>query len=438
MVQEKNRAYTYRWIVFGVLLLTYFFVFFHRLSPAVVKVNLEEAFGMTAMQYSNLTAVYFYPYAIMQIPSGILADTLGARKTGVIGCLTMAVGSILFGIAPGFSMLMFGRMLVGLGASVIFLSILKIQSLWFAESEFGTLTGMTTFAGNLGGAVAQGPLALMVGLLTWRMSFIAIGIFSAFLAVLIFVLVRNKPEDKGFAPIVAVRKETQQKQAGIWQTLKEIVLCRHMWPIIIINFLAMGVNFTITAWALPYLTDVYGLSVSKAGAITFFYPLGAAVGCIVTGAITDKIKMRKLPAIFMSVGAIVCLALITFLNGGKAPLPVFAVCLILISVFLTYTVLFYGLSKDINHPSFSGMSTSVPNVAVFAGAAVVPLVFGGVISKYQPILGNQGAYQKMFLGFLAVSVICTVLNFFLLETNCRSRYDELREGTYKKNIFSLK
>ncbi len=292
---------------------------------------------MTAMQYSNLTAVYFYPYAIMQIPSGILADTLGARKTGVIGCLTMAVGSILFGIAPGFSMLMFGRMLVGLGASVIFLSILKIQSTWFAESEFGTLTGMTTFAGNLGGAVAQGPLAMMVGLLTWRMSFIAIGIFSAFLAVLIFVLVRNKPEDKGFEPIVAVRKETQQKQAGIWQTLKEIVLCRHMWPIIIINF---GDGCELYHYGLgAALFDRRLWTQCEQGRRHYlFYPLGAAVGCIVTGAITDKIKMRKLPAIFMSVGAIVCLVLITFLNGGKAPLPVFAVCLILISVFDLYGV----------------------------------------------------------------------------------------------------
>lgn len=435
---EKSKAYTYRWIVFGVLLLTYFFVFFHRLSPAVVKINLEQAFGMTAMQYSNLTAVYFYPYAIMQIPSGILADTLGARKTGVIGCLTMAVGSILFGLAPGFSMLMFGRMLVGLGASVIFLSILKIQSVWFSESEFGTLTGMTTFAGNLGGAVAQGPLAFMVGLLTWRMSFIAIGIFSVILALAILILVRNKPEDKGYAPIVVHRVQSQEEHVGIWSTLKEIVTCKYMWPIIAINFLAMGVSFTITAWALPFLTDVYGLSVGKAGSITFFYPLGAAVGCIVTGTLTDKIKRRKLPAILMSIGVIICLALIAFVNNGKPPLSVFAVCLILISIFLTYSVLFYSISKDINHPRFSGMATSVPNVAVFAGAAVVPLVFGGIITKYQPLLGHQGAYQKMFLGFLAVAVVCTILTFFLFETNCKNRYYEMQDGTFKKNIFSLK
>ncbi len=438
MVQQRNKAYTYRWIVFGVLLLTYFFVFFHRLSPAVVKVNLEQAFGMTAMQYSNLTAVYFYPYAIMQIPSGILADTLGARKTGVIGCLTMAIGSILFGLAPSFSMLMLGRMLVGLGASVIFLSILKVQSVWFSENEFGTLTGMTTFAGNFGGAVAQGPLAFMVGLLTWRMSFIAIGVFSAVLAVAIFVLVRNKPEDKGFEPIVVHRTETQEAKVGIWSTSKEMIVCKYMWPIIIINFLGMGVSFTITAWALPYLTDVYGLSVGQAGTIMFFYPLGAAVGCIVTGAVTDKIKMRKIPSILMSVGVVICLGLIAFVNNGKPPLPLLTVCLILLSIFLTYSVLFYSISKEINHPKFSGIATSVPNVAVFAGAAVLPLVFGGVISKYQPILGNQGAYQKMFLGFFVVAVICTILTFFLFETNCRNRYYAMRDGTYQKKVFSLK
>ncbi|NMC56604.1 MAG: MFS transporter, partial [Eubacteriaceae bacterium] len=151
MDKVKNKAYTYRWFVFALLILAYFFVFFHRLSPAVVKINLQEAFGMTAMQYANLNSAYFYPYALMQIPVGILADTLGARKTSVIGCILMALGSIFFGLSPSFNLIIAARILVGLGASVIFLSILKIQASWFEEKEFGTLTGMTTFIGNLGG-----------------------------------------------------------------------------------------------------------------------------------------------------------------------------------------------------------------------------------------------------------------------------------------------
>jgi sugar phosphate permease len=439
MENVKNKAYTYRWFVFALLLLAYFFVFFHRLSPAVVKGNLEEAFNMTAMQYSYLTAAYFYPYAFMQIPVGILADTLGARKTAVMGCILMALGSIFFGLSPNFSLLLVARVLVGLGASVIFLSILKIQSTWFAESEFGTLTGMTTFIGNMGGAGAQGPLAFMVGLLTWRMSFIAIGVFSVVLALLLLIVVRNKPEDKGFAPIVVLKKPADAADdKGILKTLVEILKNKHMWPIIIINFLAMGVNFTITAWAVAYLTDVYGLSVTQAGSITFFYPVGAACGCIFLGFLTDKLKMRKLPVIIASLCFIVCISLIVFINNGKPPLALFSIALILAGFFLTYSVLFYGVAKDLNNPKYSGMSTSIANTAVFLGAAVVPLFFGKVISKYQPLLGAQATFQKMFIIFIFIGIICTILAFFLLETNCRNRYYEIKKKEYKKRIFNLK
>ncbi|MEL7569529.1 MAG: MFS transporter [Eubacteriaceae bacterium] len=438
MDKVKNKAYTYRWIVFALLILAYFFVFFHRLSPAVVKINLQEAFGMTAMQYANLNSAYFYPYAIMQIPVGILADTLGARKTSVIGCVLMALGSIFFGLSPSFNLIIAARILVGLGASVIFLSILKIQASWFEEKEFGTLTGMTTFIGNLGGAGAQGPLAFMVGLLTWRMSFIAIGVFSVVLAVALFIVVRNKPEDKGYEPIVVIKKRENEQEAGILKTLGEILKNKYMWPIIIINFLAMGVNFTITAWSIPYLTDVYGLTVKQAGGITFFYPVAAACGCMFLGIITDKIKMRKLPVIILSIGFLICCALIVFINNGKPPIALFSIALILSGFFLTFSVLFYSVAKDLNNPRFSGMSTSVANTAVFLGAALVPLFFGKIISKLLPTLGAQAAYHKVFLIFIFVGIVCTIISFFLMETNCKNRYYEIKNEEYKKTIFNLK
>lgn len=438
MNKIKNKAYTYRWFVFALLILAYFFVFFHRLSPAVVKINLQQAFGMSAMQYANLNSAYFYSYAIMQIPSGILADTLGARKTAVLGCILMAAGSIFFGLAPTFSLVILARVVVGLGASVIFLSILKIQSTWFEEKEFGTLTGMTTFIGNLGGAGAQGPLAFLVGLLTWKMSFIAIGIFSIVLAVLLFIVVRNKPEDKGYEPIVVLKKRENEGESGILKTLGEILKNKYMWPIIIINFLVAGINFTITAWSIPYLTDVYKLSVTQAGSITFFYPVAAACGCLFLGMLTDKLKNRKITIFITSVCLIVCFAVIAFVNGGKPPLLMFSITLILTGFFITHNVLYYGSAKDLNNPRYTGMSTSIANTAVFVGAAIVPLFFGKIISKYLPTMGAQFAYNRVFLIFVFITIVSTIITFFVMETNCKNRYYEIKNKEYKKNILNLK
>ncbi len=432
MGKNENRAYRYRWGAFILLLLTYFLVFFHRLSPAAVKGNLEEVFGLTAMQYSNLSSAYFYTYVIMQIPSGILADTLGARKTVTLGCAVMAIGSVIFGLAPNFSVLFIARMLVGFGASVIFLSILKIQSTWFEEKEFGMLTGLTTGVGGLGGAMAQGPLAALVALLTWRMSFIAIGVISLILAVILYIVVRNKPEDKGFAPIVVLPKSDAEKPK-VFHTLGEIFKSPHIWPIFIMNFFIFGVNFTFTAWMIPFLTDVYGLSVTAAGGITFFGPVVSAILGFIWGLVSDKIRMRKvLVTANIALCALAC-AGIAFINKGQPSLGMLIFLNILLAGSMGFGGMTYGLAKDLNDPRFAGMSTSVANVAVFLGAAIVPVVFGGMMEKNLVLLGTAGAYQRLFTYFFVFCIIALFASCFILETNCRNRYGALKSGEFKKS-----
>ncbi|TAH63038.1 MAG: MFS transporter, partial [Gottschalkiaceae bacterium] len=174
MKEEKIRKLmSYRWIVFGILIFAYMIVFFHRLAVGVVREDLAREFGMSGITFANLSSTYFYAYMIMQIPSGILADTLGARKTVTFGTLAAGAGSIIFGFANSLFWIFFGRLLVGLGVSVVFIAILKIQSQWFKESEFATLSGVSSFFGNLGGIFAQTPLVLMTAAITWRYSFAA-------------------------------------------------------------------------------------------------------------------------------------------------------------------------------------------------------------------------------------------------------------------------
>ena len=64
----------YRWAVFGILALAYFFVYFHRVSTAIVSTDLEATFGVGAASIALLSSAYFYAYTIMQLPSGLLTD----------------------------------------------------------------------------------------------------------------------------------------------------------------------------------------------------------------------------------------------------------------------------------------------------------------------------------------------------------------------------
>src|SRR5664280_593941 len=97
--EQARRMLAYRWVCYGILVLTYIFVYFDRVAPAVVAPELMKEFGLTATSLGILSSMYFYPYAAMQIPAGILSDYMGPRLSVTIFFLIAAAGTALFGIA---------------------------------------------------------------------------------------------------------------------------------------------------------------------------------------------------------------------------------------------------------------------------------------------------------------------------------------------------
>lgn len=156
----------------------YLLSFFHRVAPAAIARDLAAAFETSAASLGVLAATYFYVYTVMQIPTGVLADTLGPRKILTLGGLVAGAGSLLFGLAPTFDIAVVGRTLVGLGVSVAFIAMLKLVAVWYEENRFATLTGTAMFIGNIGSVAAGAPLAWAAQAAGWRSVFVVVGILS--------------------------------------------------------------------------------------------------------------------------------------------------------------------------------------------------------------------------------------------------------------------
>ncbi|MBN2810026.1 MAG: MFS transporter, partial [Deltaproteobacteria bacterium] len=142
MTPNKNNAekvLSYRWLIFAVLTTAYFLVYFHRLALSVVANDLVREFELSAEMMGLLGSVYFYCYAAMQLPAGLLADSLGPRKTVSGFLLIAAVGSLIFGLAQNFTTAFIGRLLVGFGVSMVFIPTMKILSQWFRVHEFAIM-----------------------------------------------------------------------------------------------------------------------------------------------------------------------------------------------------------------------------------------------------------------------------------------------------------
>ena len=123
------------WAIWSIAMVAQLLNQFHRVAGSVVVDRIMIDFGITAATVGSVLAMYFYVYAAMQFPSGILADYLGPRKTITYGCLLAGLGSIIFGLAPSLPILYLGRFLLSLGVSVVFVSILKIQTHWFLSNN---------------------------------------------------------------------------------------------------------------------------------------------------------------------------------------------------------------------------------------------------------------------------------------------------------------
>jgi sugar phosphate permease len=428
----------YRWVVWGILSISYVIVFFHRIAAAVVADNLMGEFGVTGAALGNLGAMYFYVYMVMQIPSGVLADTLGARKTVTMGSLVAGIGSIVFGLAPGINIGYVGRFLVGLGVSVVFVSILKIQSQWFKESEFATISGITSFIGNGGAILAGTPLAIAIALFNWRAVFIAIGIISIVISVLIYLLVRNRPEDMGLPSIAEV--EGREVRVGnakpdILKGIKSVVSNKWTWPgfVAFAGFSGSILSFT-GMWGVPYLMSVYGFDKTKASSYTMIAMVGLMIGSFVVGFVSDKVGRRKLPFLIYGIVYLVIWTAFVFWNEAKPPVEILYPLMFLMGFTASGFVISWAIGKEVNPPEIAGIAIGTLNIGGFLGPSILQPLMGYVLDinwAGQMVNGtriySQAAYFKA-LSLCVVAVATGVISIlFIKETNCRNIYHRLKE-----------
>ncbi|MBW2707540.1 MAG: MFS transporter, partial [Deltaproteobacteria bacterium] len=193
----------------------YLLVYFHRLCPAVVALDMQADLQTSGALLGFLAAAYFYPYALMQLPSGLLSDSWGPRKTITIFFALAGAASIFLGMVDSAGMAILARVLVGLG----FVPTMKVMTNWFKTEDFAMMTGILMAVGGLGAYFASRPLAWLSDIMGWRGSFVVIGAITLVVAVAIWILVRNTPQEMGLPAVNQPAQDNtgQAKTIGLAQ-----------------------------------------------------------------------------------------------------------------------------------------------------------------------------------------------------------------------------
>jgi sugar phosphate permease len=413
--EDFKKVLNYRWLVWGILCLCYIVVFFQRLSVGVVRSDLEQAFNLSAVGFGNLISAYFYAYMIMQIPTGILADSLGPKITVTIGILLGGVGSILFGLAPNIQIAFIARLLVGAGVAVIYVCILKVISNWFYVSEFATMVGITSFIGNLGAIIAQAPLVFLVSILNWRNTFILIGAISILLGIITYAITSNSPEDKGWPSLN--KKDTTEK-INIKDSFIKVCKNKYTWPPFILFTGMYGAFVGLTGgWGMSYLKDVYKMTNIQSSNYITIALVGVAIGSIIMGKISDKLGKRKLPIIVFNLISLICWFVLVFGNVDKNLL---LIIMFIIGFSTSSFVLSWPCGKEVNDPKVAGISTSIVNMGGFLGSAILPPIMGKIIDMYSKTMSIQQTYEKAFIVAIVFVSISLIASLTIKETNCKN------------------
>lgn len=410
-----NKNGMLKWVIWALAAFFYFYEYLLRVSPSVMVSELMNAFHVEAAVLGLLVSFYFYAYAPMQLPVGLLIDRFGAKKLLTFAALVCGIGSILFGISSYFLEASIGRLLLGFGSSFAFVAMVYVCSHWFPKSKRALLVGLANSIGMLGAFCGQGPLGIALHKINWRVAMILLGIAGFLLAFLIYFIVET---DK---PQPTHKNITKTLFAG----LKSICKCRYTWINAVITLLFYVTTSAFAdLWGVPFLQSAYHLSKQTAGFAISMIFLGWLAGGPLIGLMSDRIRKRKQLIIICIIFTI--LSLLPVIYYTHLPLGILYTLLFFVGFFSAGELLNFTLATELNAPQVKGSAIAFTNCVVSFGSALIQPVVGIFLDKTWNGTKESGVsiysvsdYQWAFLILPIFLCLALILCIFLKESNPR-------------------
>ncbi|MCD6048256.1 MAG: sauU 3 [Gammaproteobacteria bacterium] len=352
---EKQQGSPYAWLIWACGALFFFYEFCLQSSPSVMVPELMKAFNVNASQLGRLSGVYFFSYAIMQLPVGILLDRYGPRIMMTIACFICALGAYIFSHTHILSMAELARLLMGAGSACAFISALKLASLWFPANRYAFLAGLLVMFGFLGAMGGQGPLSHFVEHYGWRDSMEILSVAGFILAILFFIVVRN-------GPLFHAHKESAKAIENHAATgLRQVLSNWQIWLLALYAALMFSPTPAFgELWGVPFIVNTFHISSTLAASINSILFVGWIVGCPLFGYLSDRSRQR-LPYIkFGCWASLVTMICVVYL--GHFALWFMGVSLFLFGFFSSTFVLAFTIAKEGVTDQYAGTASGFLNM----------------------------------------------------------------------------
>lgn len=402
----------------------YFFDNLLQVAPGAMKPQLSMTFGLSASELGTLASCYLWAYGLMQIPAGMMMDTIGPRKLLTIAGVSCALGSVLFSQAETFLIASVSRILIGFGASFAVIGCAKIASVWFHPRRFALFTGLMVAVGFSGSAFGLAAIHHVIGAYGWREAWMFAAFFGLIITIFMWFFIKDKPD----LPVSEENKESSEK-APVIQSLKEVVTSSQDWlAAIYAGFMFVPTLAFASLWGTPYLVEAHGFSQEAAGYCTSLVFIGWVFGGPIYGWISDHIGRRNPPMYFANISTLIVTLIIIY--GYNLSYAGISVCMFLLGFFSSGFIIAFVVVREKNRPENSGTAIGFINtmntfsVALFQPliGKILDLVSTNVIITDAGNIFSLADYQKA----LMIVPVSLVVSFFVLiplrETYCKVKH----------------
>jgi len=411
------------WLIWGLASLFYVIGFFHRLAPAVMTRELMRDFDISAAALGNLSGFYFYSYWLMQIPTGILADSWGPRRLLTAGAMGSSIGAAFFALSPSMIWASLGRLFIGGCVSVAYVVTLKLAVSWFPANYFSMISGMGLLAGILGAVTAGVPLRLLVDGFGWRPVMLAAAAVTGLIAAVTWLLVRDDPNERGYRSYAPPPNRAERThRVNAWTGIGQVFRYANTRLLFFIPASLVGSVLTFCGlWGVPYLTTHYGMSTAGAAFLTSLLMICWASASPVFGWLSDRLGRRKPLMILGQILAGIGWATL-FYAPGLSPAQLTALAAVTGLCSASF-IICWSFAKESVPVHLSGTISGVINMGIMLGATVLQPAVGWMLDRRWEgavldgvRIYSRNAYQAGFGLMMAWILIALVLLCFTRET----------------------
>ncbi|SOC87005.1 Nitrate/nitrite transporter NarK [Curtobacterium sp. 314Chir4.1] len=363
-------------LVWGVAVLAYVLAVVQRSSLGVSGVDAQDRFAVSAAVLSTLAVVQIAVYAGLQIPVGIALDRVGPRRLVLLGAALLVVGQAVVAVSPTIGPAIAGRVLVGAGDAMTFISVIRLVPMWFSGRILPQISQWTGNLGQVGQILSAFPFAVLLHTAGWSPAFGVAAAASAVGLVLAFVFVKNGP--------VPVRTDTiplplPHSWRGAFHTfghaLRRPGTQLGFWSHYVTQ--SSGTVFSLL-WGVPMLRGL-GYSPSEAaGFLTVIVVTGFVVGPVL-GVLCARFPLRRSNLVL---GIVVALAVVwtaILLWPGHPPTWLLVVLVVVMGIGGPGSLIGFDFARSFNPVGSLGSANGVVNVGGFLAAFVMMFLIGTIL-----------------------------------------------------------